>query len=88
MSTSADAITFTSSSTVRHVVDALGLDAPALLSRVVVASIGSLTTATADRLGVRVDVTAATPSTDALVDALARAMAAPAADPSAPPEPR
>jgi uroporphyrinogen III methyltransferase/synthase len=62
----ADAITFTSSSTVEHFVAAAGLD------RVppVVACIGPVTAATARRLGLTVDVEAAEHTIDGLVEAL------------------
>src|SRR5206468_6116797 len=64
----ADAITFTSSSTVTGYVDVAGLDAvPA-----VVASIGPITTRTAKELGIDV-TTEADPSTiDGLVEAVVR----------------
>jgi uroporphyrinogen-III synthase len=62
----ADAITFTSGSTVEHLVAAFGLE------RVppVVACIGPVTAATARRLGLTVDVEAAAHTIDGLVDAL------------------
>jgi uroporphyrinogen III methyltransferase/synthase len=63
-------VTFTSSSTVQHLVDALGPDAPALLARFVVASIGPITTATAERLGLTVATTATEYTTEGLVTAL------------------
>jgi uroporphyrinogen III methyltransferase/synthase len=69
-----DAVTFTSSSTVDHVCDALdgtGAGAAALLARVRVASIGPVTSATARGRGVRVDVEAAPYTLPALVSALA-----------------
>ena len=53
-----DIATFTSTSTVTNTVNALGSDAAALLSKVVVASIGPITTESAQKLGIRVDVTA------------------------------
>lgn len=66
-----DAIGFTSSSTVENLVVALGDEAGALLSGVLVASIGPSTTATAERLGLEVAVTAAQHTTKGLVAALA-----------------
>jgi uroporphyrinogen III methyltransferase/synthase len=65
----ADYVTFTSSSTVRNFVDALGgRDGPAERARVV--SIGPVTSATARSLGIRVDVEAARHDIDGLVAAL------------------
>lgn len=54
-----DAVTFTSSSTVEHLCDALGERAASLLSNTTIASIGPVTTDTAKKRGLRVDVTAA-----------------------------
>ena len=54
-----DAVTFTSSSTVDHLCDALEARAVALLAQTCVASIGPITTETAQKRGIRVDVTAA-----------------------------
>ena len=65
-----DVVTFTSSSTVDNLVDALGARAAELLARTVVASIGPITTETAARSGVRVDVTAAEYTAEGLVRAL------------------
>ena len=67
-----DAVTFTSSSTVTNFCDLLRTYAPpeALLAHVCVASIGPVTTATAEHLGVRVDVTATEYTFVCLVDAL------------------
>jgi uroporphyrinogen III methyltransferase/synthase len=65
-----DVVTFTSPSTITHTVSALGPDAPALLARVTVASIGPVTSDAARQHGVRVDVTAAPYTTDGLVAAL------------------
>ncbi len=67
-----DAILFTSSSTVRNVVDALGPGAAALLSKVVVAVIGPITEQTAAEAGVRVDVRPSVYTTEALVAELAK----------------
>lgn len=65
-----DAVLFTSSSTVENLAEILGPDANAALSRVVVGSIGPTTTATAARLGIRVDFVAETPKVEALVASL------------------
>jgi uroporphyrinogen III methyltransferase/synthase len=66
----ADAVTFTSSSTVTNLVAAVGAD------RVppVVASIGPVTTATARRLGLEVTVEASPHTTEALLAAVVRAL--------------
>lgn len=65
-----DVVLFTSSSTVDSMVEMLGTDAPALLSRVTLASIGPITSATAARRGLEVAVTAETFTVDGLLDAL------------------
>lgn len=65
-----DAVTFTSSSTVEHFCAAMDGRAPELLANTCVASIGPITTETAERLGVRVDVTADTHTVAGLVKAL------------------
>jgi uroporphyrinogen III methyltransferase/synthase len=65
-----DAVTFTSSSTVEHVCDALEARAVALLANTCVASIGPITTETARRRGLRVDVTATEHTIPGLVTAL------------------
>lgn len=76
-----DAVTFTSSSTVDNLCDLLGTERTiALLERsprVLVASIGPVTTATAHARGLRVDLTATTYTVPGLVRALANAWAAP-----------
>ncbi|HEX9096797.1 MAG TPA: hydroxymethylbilane synthase [Candidatus Dormibacteraeota bacterium] len=64
-----DMITLTSSSTVRHFVDAL---AGALPDRVRVACIGPITAQTARELGLRVDIIAQEYTTHGLVDAIVR----------------
>jgi uroporphyrinogen-III synthase len=65
----ADYVTFTSSSTVRNFVEALGgRDGLPLAARVV--SIGPVTTATARELGIRVDVEADRHDLDGLVAAI------------------
>lgn len=66
-----DAVTFTSSSTVDHLCDALGHAAAALLARARVASIGPVTSDTARARGLRVDVEAAKYTVPGLVRALA-----------------
>ncbi len=65
-----DVVTFTSSSTVEHLCDALEARAPQLLARTCVASIGPITSETARRRGVRVDVEAAAYTMPGLVEAL------------------
>jgi len=65
-----DAVTFTSSSTVASVCDALGPDAAALLARTTVASIGPVTSETARARGLTVAVEAATYTVAGLLDAL------------------
>ncbi|MFW6050523.1 MAG: uroporphyrinogen-III C-methyltransferase [Myxococcota bacterium] len=65
-----DVVTFTSSSTVRNLVDALGPGAAERIGAVTVASIGPITTETARQLGLRVDVTAEQYTTADLVQAL------------------
>jgi uroporphyrinogen-III synthase len=71
---SIDAVTFTSSSTVRYFVELVGRDA-ATCDRFVAAAIGPVTGATARELGLR-DVIEAEPHTaDGLVAALARRLA-------------
>ena len=64
-----DAVTFTSSSTVRHLVAALDGRAEAL-DGVVVACVGPVTAATAGEAGLRVDVVASEYATPGLVAAL------------------
>lgn len=65
-----DVVTFTAPSTVESVVRALGDDAPALLAPLTVASIGPITTAAAEKLGIRVDVSAPVYTGEGLVLAL------------------
>lgn len=65
-----DAVTFTSSSTVEHLCDALEARAPELLARTCVASIGPITTETAKKRGIRVDVVAREFTIPGLVAAL------------------
>jgi uroporphyrinogen III methyltransferase/synthase len=67
-----DAILLTSSSTVETLVERLGADAAKVLAPVAIASIGPVTTATAERLGLRVAVTARAFTVDGLLDALER----------------
>jgi len=67
---SIDAILLTSSSTVEAVVERLGPGAAELLAGVTVASIGPVTTKSAESLGIRVDVAARTFTVDGLLDAL------------------
>lgn len=65
-----DVVTFTSSSTVSQLFETLGDDAASLLSKVTLASIGPITTATAERLGLTVAVTATEYTTEGLAQAL------------------
>jgi uroporphyrinogen III methyltransferase/synthase len=65
-----DVVTLTSSSTVDKLVELLGDDAVRLLNGVVLASIGPITTATAEGHGLRIAVTAEVSTSDGLVDAL------------------
>ena len=65
-----DVILFTSSSTVDSMVEMLGADAASMLSRVTLASIGPITSATAARRGLEVAVTAETYTVEGLLDAL------------------
>jgi uroporphyrinogen III methyltransferase / synthase len=70
-----DAVTFTSSSTVTHLLEALDGDT-SILSGALIASIGPATSATVRAAGLRVDVEAAPHTIDVLVAALAAAWAA------------
>jgi uroporphyrinogen III methyltransferase/synthase len=70
-----DAVLFSSSSTVRHVCDALGPDAVSLLARVTVATIGPVTRETARSLGVRVDAEASPYTMPAAIEALEASLA-------------
>ncbi|MBI4337903.1 MAG: uroporphyrinogen-III C-methyltransferase [Chloroflexi bacterium] len=70
-----DAVTFTSSSTVRHLVDALQGNV-ALLSRATVACIGPITAQTAKELGLSVTLVAQEHTVEGLVQALVRHTAA------------
>jgi len=65
-----DAVTFTSASTVQGLCEALGEDAPSLLSNVIVASIGPITTEAAAARGIPVTITASTYTLDGLLMAL------------------
>ena len=78
-----DAVTFTSSSTVRHFADLLGREALARLvhdGRPVVACIGPVTADTARELGFRVDVVPAAYTGAGLADALAAHFCKPAGE--------
>ncbi len=66
------AVLFTSSSTVTHVVAALGADAASILASVCVVSIGPVTSKTAAEHGIRVDVTASVYTVSGAVSALSR----------------
>ena len=65
-----DVVTLTSSSTIQNLVSLLGDGAASALAKLTVASIGPITTETAEKLGVRVDVTAAEYDNAGLVRAL------------------
>ena len=82
-------VTLTSSSTADSLCDLLGGDAPALLRGVTVASIGPITTATAEKRGLTVAVTATVSTTPGLVTALEDYLAgqAPRAGGAAPGDP-
>jgi uroporphyrinogen III methyltransferase/synthase len=62
-------VTFTSSSTVRNLVEVLGADKKLLDSRFI-ACIGPVTAGTAEELGLRVDLVAKEATVEGLVDAL------------------
>jgi uroporphyrinogen III methyltransferase/synthase len=70
-----DLVTFTSSSTVQNLVVLLGEDAKRLLANVPIASIGPMTTRTAESLGLRVAVTARRHTIPGLVEAVVEALA-------------
>jgi uroporphyrinogen III methyltransferase/synthase len=74
----ADAAIFTSSSTAREVAEALGPEAPAILSQITVASIGPVTSKTLESAGIRVDVAAAQYTVAGVLDALSAHYARPA----------
>jgi uroporphyrinogen III methyltransferase/synthase len=65
-----DAVTFTSSSTVDNLADALGPDAALSLRGAKTFSIGPVTTATATQRGIEVAATAASPTISGLISAL------------------
>lgn len=67
-----DVAMFTSSSTVDSVVSLLGEGAPEILSKVVVASIGPITSGTLRAHGISVDVEADVFTVDGVLDAIAR----------------
>lgn len=69
-----DIITFTSPSTLRNFLVMLGDEARPLLAKVIVASIGPVTTEAAQAEGIRVDVQPQEYTVPGLVDALARHM--------------
>lgn len=72
LSGDADVLTFTSPSTLKNFLRLVGEEeGRAVLERVVVASIGPVTTRAAERLGVRVDVEPSPHTAPALADALA-----------------
>ena len=65
-----DVVTFTSSSTVRNLLDILGADRH-LLDSSAIACIGPITAATAEEMGLTVDIIAAEHNVEGLADALA-----------------
>jgi uroporphyrinogen III methyltransferase/synthase len=72
-----DVVTLTSPSSIERLLEALAsasppVDPTAALEHVVVASIGPVTTEAANKLGVRVDVTASSYTAEGLIDALSR----------------
>jgi uroporphyrinogen III methyltransferase / synthase len=68
-----DAVTFTSSSTVKHFCELLGeKDVPSLLERIAVASIGPITSATAADHGLQVSIEAEEYTIDGLLEALCK----------------
>ena len=71
-----DVVLLTSSSTADNLCDLLGPRAPALLARSLVASIGPITSASAEKRGLRVGVTAEVSTTVGLLDAIERHYAA------------
>ncbi len=75
-----DVVAFTSSSTVEQLLAALGPEAQARLAHVTLASIGPITTRTAEAHGLRVAVTASEYTTAGLVDALEAHFAAARSD--------
>ena len=72
LSGGADAVTFTSPSTVRNFVELLGADASRVLGGALVACIGPVTAASAGSCGLRVGLVADTYTVPGLVDALRR----------------
>ena len=66
----ADAILFTSSSTVSSTLDALGSDAKPLLSRIALCSIGPVTTRALESVGLKPTVQASVYTVEGLLDAL------------------
>jgi uroporphyrinogen III methyltransferase/synthase len=71
-----DVVTFTSGSTVDHMVEALGQDARAMLRGVILACIGPVTRESAEKHGLHIDVSAARYTIDGLVEALHQHFAA------------
>ena len=67
---SIDVVMLTSSSTVQQLVHLLGDDAPAQLAHIQLASIGPITTATAESLGLAIAVTAEVSTLPGLIDTL------------------
>jgi uroporphyrinogen III methyltransferase/synthase len=69
-----DVVTLTSSSTVEKLREILGDDAPERLAHCMLASIGPITTQTAEKLGLRVAVTAEHSTSFGLIEALEAAL--------------
>ncbi|HEX7667491.1 MAG TPA: uroporphyrinogen-III synthase, partial [Polyangiaceae bacterium] len=65
-----DWVTVTSSSTVEHLIAALGAEAKPLLRTAKIASIGPQTTATAEKAGLAIAVTASPHTTEGLVSVM------------------
>lgn len=65
-----DAVTFTSPSTVRHLIELLGAEASRVLGPAIIACIGPVTAAAARERGLTVDLVAETYTIPGLVDAL------------------
>ncbi|MBI4297021.1 MAG: uroporphyrinogen-III C-methyltransferase [Chloroflexi bacterium] len=66
-----DVITFTSSSTVRHLLDILGKDGASMINKATVACIGPVTSRTARDMGLRVDVESEEHTIPGLVEVMA-----------------
>ena len=76
-----DAVTFTSSSTVKNLMNLLDND-PTVINDVCIACIGPVTAATAGRLGLNVDIVAQHHTVDGLASALAQRIGSKTPSPS------